>query len=164
MGSGIAVIGNISAEYWYADLYGAISLAYRLSALVKSRAAAIRLVYHFRRLDSVLEKFFKDIHAVMKKGVPKDIDSRPERIAEAVQGLQKLHAILDRFHQSCKIARLTNNSLFAGHIHNINRYNDEVLELIELFELSLHPEVIDSIYNRAKREKARGEIFDVSEV
>jgi hypothetical protein len=164
VGAAIAVIENIQVEYWYADLYGAMSLAYRLSALVKNRAAAIKLVYHIRHLDSILEKFFKDIHNAMKKGVPKALDSSPERIAEAAQSLRKLHAILNKFHQACKIARLTNNSLMAGHIHNINSYNEEVLELIELLDLSLHREVIDSIYNRAKRERESGEIFDLSEV
>ncbi|MGO8785864.1 MAG: hypothetical protein ACLQVL_00590 [Terriglobia bacterium] len=164
MGAAIAVIQNIQVEYWYADLYGAMSLAYRLSALVKNRAAAIKLVYHVRHLDSILEKLFKDIHTAMKKGVSKDIDSSPESIAEAAQSLRKLHAILNKFQQACKIARLSNNSLMAGHIHNINNYNEEILELIELIDLSLHPAVIDSIYSRAKRERERGEIFDLSEV
>jgi hypothetical protein len=164
VGAAIAVIENIQVEHWYADLYGAMSLAYRLSALVKTRTAAIKVVYHVRHLDSILEKFFKEIHGAMKKGVPKDLDSSPEKISEAVQSLRKLHAILSKFQHACKIARLTNNSLMAGHIHNINNYNEEILELIELLDLSLHPEVIDSIYSRAKKERARGEIYNLSEV
>jgi hypothetical protein len=52
----------------------------------------------------------------------------------------------------------------AGSIRSINNYNDEVLELSELLDLSRQSEVVKSIYNRAKAEKERGELFDLSEV
>lgn len=164
MGSAIAVIQNIQAEYWYADLYGAMSLAYRLSALVKNRAAVFKLVYHIRRLDSTLGSLFEEIQKAMKKGVSKGVAPRPENVAEALQSLKKLHRILDKFDNACKVARLTNNSLMAGHIYSINKYNDEILELIELIQLSQQPEVVNSIYDRAKREREQGEVFDLSEV
>lgn len=164
MGTAVVVIQSIQAENWYADLYGALSLAYRLAALIKSKAAVIRLARHVRDLDDILNRFFKDMHAVMKKGAPKDTDTSPERLAEAVQGLQKLHSMLNRFHQAFKLARLTNNSLLAAHLDSINKHNENLVELLELLELSAQPDVIDSIYNRAHREKSRGEIFDLSEV
>jgi hypothetical protein len=96
--------------------------------------------------------------------MPKGRDVTPESIAEACESLHKLHGLLEKFLEACKRARLTNNSLMAGAIRNINNYNDEILELSDLLKLSLQPEVVKSIYNRAKAEKERGEIFDLSEV
>ncbi len=164
MGAAVSFLGNIELDRWYADIYGAVSLAFRLSSLVKDRAATVKLAYHIRRLDSVLSNFFVEIHKAIEKGMPKGREVTPENIAEACESLYKLHSILEKFHEACKRARLTNNSLMAGAIRSINNYNDEVLELSDLLKLSLQPEVIKSIYNRAKIERERGEIFDLSEV
>jgi hypothetical protein len=164
MGAAVAVLGNIELDRWYADIYGAMSLALRLSSLVRDRAAALKLAYNIRRLDLILSNMFTEIHKAIEKGMPKGRDVTPESIAEACESLHKLHGLLEKFLEACKRARLTNNSLMAGAIRNINNYNDEILELSDLLKLSLQPEVVKSIYNRAKAEKERGEIFDLSEV
>lgn len=164
MSAAVTVLGNIEEDLWYASVYGMMALASRLSALVKDRVAVVKLAYHIRRLDSTLSNFFVEIRKAVEKGMPKGRDVTPKNIAKACESLDKLHDILDKFHEVCKRARLTNNSLMAGTINSINNYNDEILELSQLLKLSLHPEVIKSIYNRAKAEKERGEIFDLSEV
>jgi hypothetical protein len=162
VGVGVAVIGNI--DRWYADLYGAMSLAYRLSALIKDRTAAVKIAYHLRHLDSTLSKLFKDLHKAMEKGVRNNDLAAPEKATEAIQALRKLHGLLHRFQHACKLARLTNHSLMAGYIHNIGTYNEEIEELIQLLELSLQPETVNSLYKRSKEERERGQIFDLSEV
>lgn len=141
-----------------------MALASRLSALVKDRVAAVKIAYHIRRLDSTLSNFFTEIHKALEKGMPKGHEVTPKSIGEACESLDRLHGILENFHELCKHARLTNNSLMAGPINSINNYNDEILELSELLKLSLPPEAIKSIFTRAKEEKERGEIFDLSEV
>ena len=69
MGAAVLFLGNIELDRWYADIYGAVSLAFRLSSLVKDRAATVKLAYHIRRLDSVLSNFFVEIHKAIEKDV-----------------------------------------------------------------------------------------------
>jgi len=164
VGAAAAILANFEVDRWNADVYGAMALASRLSSLVKNRAATVKLAYDLRRLNSTLYRFFDEIHKVVERGMPKGRGVTPERILEASETLLKLHDALDRFYELCRHARLTNNSLMAGTLKSINDYNDEVLELSDLLKLSLQPEVIQSIYNRAKAEKERGDIFDLSEV
>ncbi len=159
---GVAVIGNI--DQWYADLYGAMSLAYRLSVLIKGRTAAVKITYHLRKLDATLSKLFKVLHKAMEKGVRINDLADPEKAAEAIRTLRKLHGLLHGFQHACKLARLTNYSLMAGYIHSIGNYNEEIEELIQLLELSLQPKIVNSLYKRSKQERERGEIFDLSEV
>jgi hypothetical protein len=161
LGAGVAVIGNI--DRWYADMYGAMSMAYRLSAAIKDRATAVKVAFRLRHLDSVLTRMFKDIHASIDRN-PKPEAVNPEQVQEAMQLLEKLQSILARLLHVCKVARLTNNSLMAQSLHNIANWNEEVAELIEVMQLSLNREAIDFLYKRSKEERERGEIFDLSEV
>ena len=160
MGAGVAVIGNV--DLWYADLYGVMSAAYRISAIIKNRAA-LKIAYHLRRIDTVLAKMFKEIHAAIERN-PKAEAVRPGEVQEALQALEKLHRVLARLLHISKGARLTNNSLMAQSLHNIANWNEEVAELIEVIQLSLHAEVPEVLYQRAKTERERGEVFDLSEV
>jgi hypothetical protein len=160
----VTVLRNIELDRWNADIYGVMSLASRLSSLVKDRAATVKVAYHIRRLDSSLAKLFTEIRKAIEEGTPKGHGVTLEHIVEISESLGKLHEILDKFHEACRRSRLTNNSLVAGSIKSINNYKDEVLELSELLDLSRQPEVVKSIYNRAKAEKERGELFDLSEV
>ncbi|MGH9342657.1 MAG: hypothetical protein ACRD19_02690 [Terriglobia bacterium] len=161
MGADVAVIGNI--DLWYADIYKVMSVAYRLSAIVRDRATAVKVAYHLRHLDLVLGKMFKDIRKEMDKSVKRD-DAKPGQVEEVIQALGKLHNILRGFLHACKLARLTNNSLTAQPIHNIENWNEEVAELMEIMGLLMHPEAINSVYKRSRHERERGEIFDLSEV
>jgi hypothetical protein len=161
LGAGVSVIGNV--DLWYADLYGVMSMAYRLSAAIKDRATAVKIAYRLRHLDSVLAKMFKDIRAAIdNKSKPKTVN--PEQVREAIQALGKLHSVIARLLHASKLARLTNNSLMAQSLHNIANWNDEVAELIEVVGLSLNPEAVNSLYKRSQEERDRGEIFDLSEV
>jgi hypothetical protein len=161
LGSRIAVIGNV--DRWYADIYSVISLAYRLSALVKERATAVKVARHLRNIDAALAKMFKDIRSEIdedtKPGIPK-----PEQAREAIQALEKLHTILHELMKACKRARLRNNSLIAQPIHNIENWNEEVEELMEVIGLVLQHETVNSVYKRSKYEREHGDIFDLSEV
>lgn len=161
MGAGIAVVGNV--DLWYADLYGVMSAAYRISAIIKDRTAALKIAYHLRHIDSVLTKMFKEIHAAIERN-PKAGVVRPAEVQEALQALDKLHRVLARLLHISKAARLTNNSLMAQSLHNIANWNEEVAELIEVVQLGLHREVPEALYQRAKTERERGEVFDLSEV
>jgi hypothetical protein len=161
----IAVLSNFERDRWNADVYGAMALASQLSALVKNRALTIRLAYYFWRLNSILGDFFVDVRKAIKAGAPKDQAlATPERVLEMAQDLRKVHRTIEHIYGCAKRAGLTNNSLTAGALKSVCNYNEDVLELAELLELSLKPELVESIYDRARAERERGEVFDLSEV
>lgn len=161
----IAVLSNFERDRWNADIYGAMALASQLSVLVQKRALTIRLAYHFWRLNSILEDFFADVRKAIQAGVPKDLVLvAPERVLEMAQDLRKVHRTIEHIYGRAERAGLTNNSLTAGALKSVCNYNEDVLELAELLELSLKPEVVESIYDRARAERERGDIFDLSEV
>jgi hypothetical protein len=161
----IAVLSNFERDRWNADIYGAMALASQLSVLVQKRALTIRLAYYFWRLNSTLEGFFADVRKAIQAAVPKDLALvAPERVLEMAQDLRKVHRTIEHIYGSAKRAGLTNNSLTAGALKSVCSYNEDVLELAELLELSLKPELVESIYDRARAERERGDIFDLSEV
>lgn len=88
----------------------------------------------------------------------------PERIRKAAESLRTLHASLDRIYKASKRAGLTNNSLTARSLRNIGEWNEQVLELGELLDLTTeHQDVLNSIFERASKEKERGEVYDLSQ-
>ena len=164
MGTASLILTNFEVDRWNADIYGAMALASRLSSLVKNRAATVKLAYDLRKLDRAMASFFHEIHKGIKRGQSKRSDATPEQVLDASDTLLKMHSTITRLYEACKRSRLTNHSLMAGTLRNINEYNEEVLELSSLLRLSIQPEVVEAIYNRAREEQERGEVFDLSEV
>jgi len=164
VGTAAAILTNFEVDRWNADVYGTMALASRLSSLVKNRAATLKLAYSLRGLNSALANFFKEIRKGIKRGTPKDSHITPERVLEASETLFKLHGLIGALYDVCRHDRLTNNTSIAGTLGSIKDYNDEILELAEVLRLSLKPEVIQAICDRANAERERGEVFDLSEV
>jgi hypothetical protein len=164
MGTAIAVLGNFESDRWDADVHGAIALASRLSALVKTHAAALSFSRQVRRFNHALSDFLSEVHKAIEKGEHPDGDITPERIREAEQALRKLHEKIKGLYIACKRAGLTNNTLTAGQLHTMAEYADTILELAELLELSLTPDLIQAIYDRAQAERESGEVFELNQV
>jgi len=164
VGTAIAVLGNFESDRWDADVYAAMALASQLSALVKSRALTVSFAYQLWKLNSSLSEFFSEVRKAIEKGASPDEDVTPERILEAAQTLRKLHGRIKTIYAAAKHSGLTNNLLTAGQFHNISKHGDNLLELVELLELSLNPEVIQAIFDRASAERDRGEVFELSQV
>jgi len=137
-------------------------MAYRLSAIINDHATAVKIAYRLRHLDSVLARLFNELHAGINKSSKPEVS--PEQIKDAIEALEKLHSVLGKLLDLCELARLTNNSLMAQSVHNIANWNEEVAELIEVVQLSLNPEATESLYERSKEERERGDNFDLSEV
>lgn len=167
MGAAVAVLSNFDADRWDADVYGAIALASRLSTLVKSRAATIKLAYHFWQLDSALRGFLDEVYGVMESGTPSSGEEEkitPERIEEAADTLRRLHKTVDSIYHAAKRAGLVNNSITAMALNSARKHAEDILELADWFEMSLNPEAVESIFQRASDEEARGEIFDFESI
>jgi hypothetical protein len=165
VGAAVAVLSNFDTDRWDADVYGAMALAARLSALVKDRAATLRLAYRLWNLDNILRGFMNQVHNAMESSKSKSEDDiTPERIMEVAQTLRRLYNTVDRIYGPAKKAGLTNNSMTAMAFNSIRKHADDILDLAEWFEMCTDPEGVESIFKRAADEEARGEIFDLESI
>ena len=132
---------------------------------MKSRAQTIKLAYQFWRLNNALAILFKEVrdrmdgkHELSATSVP------PERVEGAIRGLRQIHIKIETLYEAARRVRLTNNSLLAMPLRSIHTYSDDVLELAELLEAFQHSEGVQAVFDRSAQERARGEIYDLTEV
>jgi len=165
MGAALAVVNSFDTDRWNSEVYGAMALAARFSALVKDRAATYNLAYRLWRLDHTLDGFMKHMHEVMESG-DQQINELPatEKVQEISQTLRKLYKMAGGIYGPAKIAGLTNNSITSPVVNSIHKHAEDILELAEWVELFLEPESLEAIFQRAEGEIARGDIFNLDEI
>lgn len=165
MGGAVAVLSNFDSDRWDAEVYGAMALASKMSALVKDRAATVKLVYRLWNLDNILRKMLNQVHRSMEGAKRVGVEEvTPDRVKEVAQELRRLYGLLDKIYGPAKKAGLTNNSMTSMPLNSIRRRSEDILELAEWFEISLEPEYVESIFQRASDEERRGEIYDFDSI
>ncbi len=165
MGAAVAVLNNFDTDRWNSEVYGAMALAARFSALVKDRAATYHLVYRLWKLDHTLDTFMKHIHEVMEGG-NQQINELPtqEKVVEVAQALRRLYKMVGGIYEPAKVAGLTNNSITSPVVNSVHKHAEDVLELAEWVELFLEPEALEAIFQRAEQEMACGDVLDLNEI
>ena len=88
----------------------------------------------------------------------------PEKVREGIITLRRLHRTIHTIVKASKHIGLTNNSLTAGPLRNIEHWGEEIIELADLADLTQSEDVIRSIYDRAAQEKEQGELYDLGQV
>jgi hypothetical protein len=168
MASAAVVLTHLGSDHWDAEVYGVLSMASRLAAMVKTRGQTLRLAYSFWRLNSSLASFFSEVRESMESNKSFQPEGSapvtPERIENAIRGLRELHIKIENMYESARRARLTNNSLIAMPLRSVHTYNDDILELAELLEAFQNPEGVNAVFERSAQERANGEVFDLAEV
>jgi len=169
MASATVVLTHLGTDQWDAEVYGVLSMASRLAAMVKSRGQTLHLAYSFWRLNSSLANFFDEVRDSMEgKARQQKQDAAtpvtPERIENAIRGLREVHVKIETIYEAARRARLTNNSLVAMPLRSVHSYSDDILELAELLEAFQNSEGVKAVFDRSAQERARGEIYDLAEV
>ncbi len=148
-------------------MYESLSVASRLSSMVKDRTQIFYLAYHIRRMNHKLSGIFEELYLVLegKKPAPPPEPMSPERIQTAINSFRQLYSIMSGITAEAKRKRLFNNSLLAGQLLRLTALSDEVLELSDWIEMAVQErDQVDRLFVRAKAEKDRGEIYDISQV
>ena len=163
MASAAAVLSNFGSDQWDAELYAVLSLAARLSTLVKNRAQTFRLAYQLWRLNSALAGIFEELRDKMEGKIP-DTSGLPtaEQIEDGIRTLRKAHVSLETLYEAARRSRLTNNSLVAMPLRSVHSYSDEILDLAEVVEI-YQAGGAEAIFDRSSRERAQGEIYDLAQ-
>jgi len=165
MATAVAVLSSFGSDQWDAETYAVLSLAARLSSLVKTRSQAIRLAYQMWRLNSMLAGFFEAVSNVFEGRVsPSTTPVTPEQIEDSIRTLRKMHAALETLYEAAKRSQLTNHSLIAMPLRSMHTYSDEILELAELLELCQAPEQVQAIFDRSSKEREQGDIYDLAQI
>lgn len=164
MSANAAVLANFGTDQWNADVYESLSVASRLSSMVKDSTQSFYLAYHLRRLNSRLDGLFGEVFAMIegKKAIPPSDPPTPERIRNAINSMYQLHSVLSQIFNSAKCRRLTNNSLFSSQVRKLAQMSENALEFAEWLEMAcLHQEEVAQIFERARAEKAKGEVYTI---
>ena len=156
----------IGPDEWDTRVYGALYTASRLSLAVRTRANTLRLAYSFHKVNRLLGEMLSNVYDAVegKHPVPDVEPITPRRLEEASQNVDRLARMLEHLCEQAKKAGLTNNSLTAGSLDGIRKRVEELKDLADWFDTAAHPEEVDSIFARAKQERERGELFDLSQV
>jgi hypothetical protein len=163
VGAPALVLSRFDSDDWNAQFYAVMTLASRLALLVKSHSQVFKLAIRLRRLDSALSKLFRErVYKILESPQVQTVD--PEKVREGIITLRRLHRTIHTIIKASKHIGLTNNSLTAGPLRNIEHWGEEIIELADLAELTQSEDVMQSIYDRAAHEKERGELYDLNQV
>lgn len=162
-----AVLNSFGGDDWGAKIYGSISIASRVSALIHSRTQWMKLVWFLRTLNKKLDEMFAGIRAVMEgRGaeVPPDGLTPEARMAKVLFSLHELHRLLSGIYQASRRAGLTNSSFTAATLQKLHTHDEEVVDLIEWVELTANPIPLEQLFQRAEQEAQTEQPLDLSKV
>lgn len=168
MNNAEAILDNFRSYEWNARMYGVLSAASRVAATVKNRANVIKLAYHLRNLNKLVTEMVENVNAGMEGKLPapstNESPMTPRQIREQADRFEHLHRMLEYIYESLRRAGLTNNSLTAGSLLSIHRQTATVADFADWLDLASQSDQVDSLFNRAKQEKERGELIDLAQV
>jgi hypothetical protein len=165
----LAAATFFGTDTWNAEVYGSLSISSRLSALLKSNAAQLKLVEFFwktnRNIESFLDKIDNAVRNAEKAIEKGNANSEPLNRAaaeKAIGQLSDLYQILDNIHQHCVRYRLNNFSRLAVGLNRLRRNADRVDELAAWLQDVLNPDFKDA-FATARAEFENGETVPTSE-
>ena len=166
----VIVLNNFGSDSWNAELYESLSLAARLSIAIKNvrgHGQNIKLSYWLWRVNARAAKFFQAIDDIVAENAPPQPDSpspTPEAIGKAIATLTELGALYNAIYEEARRRRLLNNSLIAGPVTALRANADQFFELAEWCDLYLHADHVDELFAKANEQRAKGEVYDLSQV
>ncbi len=170
MATAAAVLNNFGTDNWNAEMYESLSLAARLSIVVKnvrSHGQNIKLSYWLWKVNARAAKFFQAVDDFVAENAPPQPDSQPptpELIEKAIAKLMELGASYNAIYEEARRRRLLNNSLIAGPVTALRANADQFFELAEWCDLYLHSDRVDELFAQANQQRAKGEVYDLSQV
>jgi hypothetical protein len=161
------VISRFAASNIEAKSFDVLSSVSSLAASVKNRANVLRMAGSLFSLNRTVTKFLDESHEIMsgKKAVEKPKEATtPEAMRTTADNLEQIHRTIRYILELSRRARLTNNSLTAGSLTSLARHSDELLDFADWLETVADPKGVKGVFERAKRERDIGEVYDISQV
>jgi len=165
-----AVLNNFGSDAWKADFYESLSLAARLSMAVKAvktHGQNIKMSYWLWKINGIASRFFvesDDIISGKTMVAPDTAPPTPEKMQEATETLMRMGTAFNEVYEEARRRRLLNNSLIAGPVTALRAHADQFFEMAEWINLMRDPDAIEKIFADANEQRARGEVYDLSQV
>jgi hypothetical protein len=170
MSTAAAVISKFETDAWKANLYESLSLAARLSMAVKrvrNHAQHLKISYLLWKINRDAARFFSevdDIVAAKADSVSTEESATPEQIRASIDTLVRLGVSFNAIYEESKRRRLLNNSLVAGPVTALRANADQFFEMAEWFDLLLNAERTEQTFADADAQRAKGDVYDLSQV
>jgi hypothetical protein len=161
------VMNALAASNIEAKSFDVLSSVSRLAAIARNRANVLRIANSLFRLNRSMTTFLDEIHAIMagKKPAPQPHEqTSPEAMRTTADNLEHICRTIQYIVELSRRARLTNNSLTAGSLNSLSRRADELLDFADWLETIANPKEFKTAFERAKGERARGEVYELSQV
>ena len=115
----ISSIYGSGIENWNASAYAALSLASRLSGIVREHNALLTVARAAWNLDRSLRHFLEEIYTAVREAerTPPPPPKEPitaEQIFEGANTCRKLHQTVEKLYIRAKATGLTNRALVGG--------------------------------------------------
>ncbi|MGB7187204.1 MAG: hypothetical protein WBD21_11520 [Candidatus Acidiferrales bacterium] len=166
MSTSAAAIANLASVEFESGLYDTVSITARLSAVVTSRASAMRLAWYLHRVNKSTKALLDLVDESLsgKRTVEKSEPVTPQKLQELADNLNYLIRGMEYQCEQMRRARLTNNSLVAGALKTYGSNLEPLTDLADWIDAVARPDELDSIFARAKEEKERNEVYEVNRV
>ena len=166
MASASAVINTFESYDWDAQVFGALWAASSLAVKIRNKAHVIRLTYLLHAVNREMRSLLNTAHATLEGRLPLDPSAEPvteQKLRTTIENLQHLSRTLQYVYESAKDAGLLNHSLTASALKTLATYHGPILDLVDWLELASQEDEVKAIFDRAARERDRGELFDLAQ-
>jgi len=160
-------LGSPEASVEIYDAVAGVSNVAKLAAAAKNKVQVMRMAMVLRRTNRSLKNFFDlvdDVQSGKRRIEPTAEPVTPQQLQNMVDNLEHISRMIDFLYESMRRAGLTNNSLTAAGLKTLNGYGEPLRDLVDWLDALSKPEFLKSVFERAKQERERGELFDLAKV
>lgn len=164
MSAPATVLNAVGTFDWNTRIYGTLTAVSRLAGNIKNRANVLKLAYQLHDANRHLNEFFEIVNAAMEGKIPARPNEplpTPQRLCATADNLEQLYRTLDYVCESWRRVGLMNNSLTAGSLRSLHRHAEAIANLADWFDLVSQPQNVTEIFDKAERERERGELVDL---
>lgn len=160
-------LGSPEASVEIYDAVASVTSVAKLAAAARNKVQVMRIAMGLRRTNRSLKSLLDLVDDVQSGKRPIDPNTEPvspQRFQNIVDNLEHVSRMIDFLYESMRRAGLTNNSLTASGLKTFKGYSEPMKDLVDWLDALSKPEYLKSVFDRAKQERERGELVDLTEV
>ena len=144
-----------------------LSLASALAAAVRRGAKSASIARKLWKVEAEVKKMLARTNGIIEGKIKTKPAAEPvskAQIETLIDTLDMLARTIDDTQEAGKRLGLTNNSLTAGSLRSLNSHREGILDLADWLDANLNSSENEKIFNRARQEREKGQVFDLDQV
>lgn len=150
----------VTLEQWSAGFHSTMAAAAKASIAIKRQATFLSIAKDFWDLSKTFKEFIRSLDPPSGFTIASEEE---DQFRVIIQGLRSVHTKTVDLLGLAARKGLSNRTFVSASISTVRKLNDEVLDIIESFELSLDASTSEAIA-QAQAEQKRGETVDYRSV